>query len=92
MAFLYMSALELCLCFVCHLLRKESPTLQLEELILVLFVVRQSEFLEDDLGVNQTWKIDYPTRSRVIPMCSMCQEASVCRGSVWNENFGIIAG
>ena len=45
-----MPALELCLYFVCHL----SPTLRLEELILVLFVVRQSEFLEDDLGVNQT--------------------------------------
>ena len=49
-----MSALELCLYFVCRPLRKESPTLQLEELILVLFVVRKSEFLEDDLGVNQT--------------------------------------
>ena len=43
----------MCLYF-CHLLRKEFQTLQLEELILVLIVVRQCEFLEDDLGVNQT--------------------------------------
>ena len=35
-------------------LRKETPNLQLEELILVLFVVRKSEFLDDDLGKNQT--------------------------------------
>ena len=49
-----MSALELYLCFVCHLLRKESPSLQLVEQALVLFVVRQSELLEHDLGVNQT--------------------------------------
>ena len=38
----------------CHLLRKESPTLQPVELILVLFVVRKGEFFDDDLGVNQT--------------------------------------
>ena len=62
-----MSALELCFYFVCHLLRKESPTLQLEELILVLFVVCKTEFfLEDDLGVNQTQKIDYQKRSPAI--------------------------
>ena len=48
-----MSALELCLYFVCHLLGIESPTLLLVELILVPFVVRQSEFLEGGL-VNQT--------------------------------------
>ena len=57
------------------------------ELILVPFVVRKGEFLEDDLDVNQTWNIDYQKRFPVIPMCSMCQEASVCRGSVWNENL-----
>ena len=45
-----MSALELCRYFVCHLLRKES--LWLVELILVLFVVRNCEFLDDDLGVK----------------------------------------
>ena len=53
-AFLQMSALELCLYFICHLLRKESLSLLLVELILVLFVVRKTEFLEDDLAVNQT--------------------------------------
>ena len=69
------------------LLRKESPTLQLEELILVLFVVRQSEFLKEDLGVNQTWKNDYQKRFPVIPMYSMCSGAGVCRGSAQNENL-----
>ena len=63
-----------------------SPTLQLVELIFVPFVVRKGEFLDDDLGVNQTSKIDYQKRFPVIPMYSMCQEASVCRGSAWNEN------
>ena len=47
-----MSALELCLHFVCHLLRKGSPTLWPVEMILVLFVVRKGEFLEDGLGMN----------------------------------------
>ena len=56
MTFLQMSALESCLYFVCRLLRKESSTLQLKELILVLFVVRKNEFLGDDLGVNQNVK------------------------------------
>ena len=31
-----------------------SPTLWPVELILVLCVVRKGEFLDDDLGVNQT--------------------------------------
>ena len=53
-AFLQMSALELCLYFVCHLLREKPPTLRLVELILVHFGVRPTEFLEDGLGVNQT--------------------------------------
>ena len=86
-ASLQMSALELCLYFACHLLRKESPSLSLVELALVLFVVRQSEFLEDDLGVNQMQKIDYQKRFPVIQTYSMCQEAGVCRGSAWNENL-----
>ena len=54
MVLLQMSALELCLYFVRNLLRKESLSLSLVELILVLFVMRKSELLEDDLGVNQT--------------------------------------
>ena len=58
------------------------------ELILVLFVLRKSEFLEDDLGVNQTLKIDYQKRFLVIQLSSMCQEASVCGGQAWNENLG----
>ena len=83
-----MSALELCLYFVCHVLRKESPTLWRMELILVLFVVRKGEeFLDDDLGVNQTLKINYQKRFPEIPMYSMCQEGGVCRGSAWNENL-----
>ena len=41
----------------CHLLGKVSPTLQLEELILYLFVVRKNEFLEDDFGMNQCRKL-----------------------------------
>ena len=82
-----MSALEFCLYFVCHVLRKESPTLQPVELILVLFVVRKGDFLDDDLGVNQTWKNDYQKRFTVIPMYSMCQEAGACRGSAWNKNL-----
>ena len=49
-----MSALELCLYYVYHLLGIEIPTQLLVELILVLFVVRMGEFLEEDLGVNQT--------------------------------------
>ena len=49
-----MSALEVCLYYVCHLLRKESPSLLLVELALALFVVRKGEFLESNLGVNQT--------------------------------------
>ena len=40
------------LCF--HLLRKECLSLVLVELILVLFVIGKSEFLEDDLWANQT--------------------------------------
>ena len=82
-----MSALELCLHFVCHLLRQGSPTLQLVEVILVLFVVRNGEFVEDDLGVNQTQKIDYQKSFPVIPMYSMCQAAGVCHNSAWNENL-----
>ena len=47
-------------------------------LILVLFVVRNTEFRDEDLGVSQI---------PVIPMYSMCQEAGDCRGSAWNENL-----
>ena len=50
-------------------------------------MVRKGEFLDDDLGVNQTWKIDYQERFPVIPMYSMCQEANVCRGSAQAENL-----
>ena len=35
-------------------LSSESPTLSPVELILVLFVVRKGEFLDDDLGMKQT--------------------------------------
>ena len=44
-------------------LAKSVPKLYPVELILVLFVVRTGEVLDDDLGVNQTWKIDYKKRS-----------------------------
>ena len=47
-----MSALELCLYFGSHLLRKRSLCLLLVELILVLHVVREGEFLENNLLVN----------------------------------------
>ena len=56
---------------LCHLLRKESPTLSLVELILVLFVVRKGEFLDDDLGVNQTYKMDYQKGLPVLQIDSM---------------------
>ena len=59
----------------------------LVELILSLLVLRKSEFLDDDLGMNQKKKIDYQSRFPVIQMYSMCQVASVCRGSAWNENL-----
>ena len=59
----------------------------LEELILVLFVVRKTELLEDDLGLNQTLEIDNQNRFPVLPMYSMSQEASVCRCSAWNEKL-----
>ena len=36
--------------------------------ILVLFVVRKTEFLEDDLWVNHTQEIDFQKRFPVIPM------------------------
>ena len=54
MAFLQMSASELSLYFACHLLWKESLFLLLVELALVLFALRKSEFLEENLEVNQT--------------------------------------
>ena len=82
-----MSALELCPDFDRHLLRMESLSLLRVELVLFLFVVRKTEFLEDDLGVNQTQKIDFQKRFPEIPMYSMCQESSVCRGSARNENL-----
>ena len=41
------------------------------------FVVRKGELLDGDLGVNQTWNIDYPKRFPAIPMYSMCQVAFV---------------
>ena len=48
---------------------------------------RKGEFLGDDLGVDQTWKIDYLKHFPVIQMYSLCQEAIVSRGSAWNENL-----
>ena len=50
-----------------------SPTLKPVGLILVPFVVRKGEFLVDDLGVNQTWKIDYQKRFPVSQIDSMYQ-------------------
>ena len=88
---LQMSALELCRYFVCHVLRKESPTLQPVELILVLFLVRKGDFLDDDLGVDQTWKIEYKKRFTVIPMYSICSRGR--RLSLLNveQELGMIA-
>ena len=40
-----------------------------------LLVLRKSEFLEDDLGMNQLLKIDNQERFPVIHMYSMCEEA-----------------
>ena len=40
--------------FVCHLLRKKILSLKLVGLLHALFVRSHSEFLKDDLGVNQT--------------------------------------
>ena len=79
-----MSALELCLDFVCHRLCGYSPSLHL---LHVLFAHRQIEFFEVDLGMNQMWKIDHQKRFPVVQMHSMCQVASVCRGSAKNENL-----
>ena len=82
-----LSAFGIVSTFCLSSLAKESPTLWLVELILVLFVVRKGEYLEGDLRVNQKWKIDYQKTFLVILMYSMCQEASVCRGSAWSENL-----
>ena len=46
-----------------------SSSLAPVELILIFFVVRKGEFLDDVLGVNQTQKTDHQKRSVVVSMC-----------------------
>ena len=72
-----MSALELCLDLVGLHLCEQSSSFWLQGKLLGFFARRQIEFLEDDLSVNLTWKIDFQKRFPVIQIDSMCQEASV---------------
>ena len=59
---------------------ERSLFLLLVELILSLFVLRKSEFLDNDFGTNQTQNINFQKRFPVVQMHSMCQVAGVCRG------------
>ena len=49
-----------------------------------LLVSYNGEFLDDDFGTDQKYKIDYQKRFLVIQMYQM---ANVCRGSSWNGNL-----
>ena len=51
----------------CALIFKLSSSFRLQGLLLGFFARRQIEFFEDDLWVNQTWKIDYQKRFPAIP-------------------------
>ena len=51
------------------------------ESILSLLVSYNGEFLDDDFGTNQMWNIGYQKSCPVVQTHSMCQAASVRRGS-----------
>ena len=86
-AFSQTSALELCLYFARHILRKKSLFQLLVELIESLFAFHHDEFLEIVFRENQLWKIDYQKRFPATQVHSMNHMAGVCRGSAWRKNL-----